>query len=72
MRRIHAAARLVEQNGDGIGLHDDRKREPLSLAAGKIARVAVEHFCESETLEHSQRRFVGDAFVDQVVVGVLQ
>ena len=42
VRAVHAAGRLVEADDGGrLALQHDREREPLALAAGEVARVAV-------------------------------
>ena len=39
---VHAAGRLVEaDHGGRLALQDDGEREPLALAAGQVARVAL-------------------------------
>jgi len=69
---VHPAGRLVQQQNRRLGLGDDRQSESLALAAGEVARIALEEVPEAEALERREWRLVGDALVDQVVVRVLQ
>ena len=70
---VHAARRLVEQDGGGrLALQHDRQREPLALAAGEVARVAVGERAEAGRLERRGRKLLPHALGDQVVAGVLE
>ena len=49
---VHAARRLVEaDDGRRLALEHDLQREPLALAAGEVARVAVGERAEAGGLE---------------------
>ena len=70
---VHAARRLVEQDGGRrLALQHDRQREPLALAAGEVARVAVGERAEAGRLERRGRKLLPHALGDQVVAGVLE
>ena len=70
---VHAARRLVEaDHGGRLALQDDREREPLALAAGEVARVAVGECGEAGGLERLGGQLLPHPLGDQVVAGVLQ
>jgi hypothetical protein len=64
---VHATGGLVEADGDRRlpGGQHQLEREPLSLAAGEVARMAVGQ-------RAGVRHVVTDAVVQEVVAGVLQ
>ena len=67
VRPVHAARRLVEADGHRrlAGREHQLEREPLALAAGDVARMAVGE-------RAGPRHVVADAVVQEVVAGVLQ
>ena len=50
---VHAARRLVEEDRHGrlAAVEHDRERQPLALAAGEVARMAVGERGEADALE---------------------
>ena len=71
--RSMPAGRLVEADHRGrLAAQHDREREPLALAAGEVARVAVGEVREAGGLERVGGELVADALVQEVVAGVLQ
>ena len=64
---VHAARRLVEarQPRRLLGVQDDRQRQPLALAAGEVARMAVGEPVEADGGERAERGLVADALVQR-------
>ena len=74
VRAVHPARRLVEADAPpgGSPCEHDREREPLALAAGEVARVAVGERAEPGRGERLRRQLVADALVQRVVARVLE
>ena len=70
---VHAAGRLVEaDDGRRLALEHDRQREPLALAAGEVARMAVGEGAEAGGLERGGGQLLPHPLGDEVVARVLQ
>ena len=70
MPRVGSSRQSTRRRRVAVG--DDREREPLALAAGEVARMAVGERGEAGALERRRVELVADALVDEVVAGVLQ
>ena len=69
MPRVGSSSRTAAGR---LALQHDRQREPLALAAGEVARVAVGERAEPGRLERRGRKLLPHALGDQVVAGVLE
>ena len=79
---VHAPGRLVEgdQAGQRVAVHPPRERDrqgqPLALAAGEVARVAVDRVLQPDRpqrrLPRHPRQLVADPLADQIVARVLR
>ena len=58
--------------GSVLAVGDDREREPLALAAGEVAGVAVLRAPQAGAGERTAESLAVDALVQEVVAGVLQ